>query len=232
MTSRRRSMRDSVVSALSIFSSNLSSIGAHRTPRYHPRRITEQLLPVTRPNARASFYNARTRRPSVDAVATRERLELRVLLLSPFPSDLPPFAKSVVNVSSQSGSISVKVYRLGGAASTHFFKLHITAHSSNVVIILPSSFRGGIFILGQTSSRHQRIWKDSAVRRRIRRGLIRLNGDPDTAEDEDEVVVRTKGRVRIQIVNAAKEERARVKLIDWLKKRMTRRSISEDSGWF
>jgi hypothetical protein len=72
-------------------------------------RIIQQFVPVSRQSRRASF--GIEKQLSFDAVNYRETLELKALLLSPWPTDKGPFVRQPINVCSYQGSVDAEIVR-------------------------------------------------------------------------------------------------------------------------
>ncbi|TFK34815.1 hypothetical protein BDQ12DRAFT_612820 [Crucibulum laeve] len=127
-----------------------------------------------------------------------EDINVRVLLLPPFPEDAPPFMKSAVDLFSRFGSVAVDLVRLSAAAN-HFVRLFITSCEEDVRVLLPAMFRGVIFI-----NRTRRNWACvhycKELRNQIGAGNIRINPPHEAEmEDEDEVHIHALGDVDIRI---------------------------------
>ncbi|KAF7441113.1 hypothetical protein PC9H_001462 [Pleurotus ostreatus] len=160
-----------------------NSMDKHTSAR---NMITEQLLP--NPTGIARERSAGILKGEIDDI------NLRALLLPPWPGDAPPFAKSLIDLRSRTGSIYVELNRLPGAAH-HFFQLSAISEESNVSIVLPSDFQGAVSI-NQGESRRGRVRWSSNFDDRLRSGAIRMEPS-QVHENEDEVFVLAPGYVEL-----------------------------------
>ncbi|EPQ58558.1 hypothetical protein GLOTRDRAFT_127056 [Gloeophyllum trabeum ATCC 11539] len=172
--------------------------------------ITHELIPVRRGR----------HPPRVEITASRGCLEIKLLLLSPVPSELPPFEKSVVHISTTTKPVRITVYRACGAES-HFLQLTIAAKpSADVTIVLPLTFRGIVNV--ESHPRKPRVLCNTAFSGRMKCGFITLDRGRTAAVDEDEISVRTPARVELRLMDAG--DRDRHTMLDRLKL-IVRRSL-------
>ncbi|KAH7910626.1 hypothetical protein BJ138DRAFT_81647 [Hygrophoropsis aurantiaca] len=180
----RLSQRLSILSGFSSLTSNSSNEEETLT-------VTEQFLPRRQNSVYGDVY-------AFQKSVQTECIYARLFLLSPFPCDVPPFAKSAAYLSSHSGSIRAEIYRLSGAEN-HFFRLYIFACGSNVSLTLPPLFRGIVSI-----DNHGQLMKKKRVQcarsfcDRMKRGFIRF--DALALENDDEIYVQGAGRVSLQLM--------------------------------
>ncbi|KAH7927067.1 hypothetical protein BV22DRAFT_305861 [Leucogyrophana mollusca] len=127
-----------------------------------------------------------------------ECIHARLLLLSPFPCDVPPFAKSVAYLASRSGSVRAEIYRLSGAEN-HFFRLYIFACGSNVSLTLPPLFRGVVCIDNYEHLRKKkRVQCARSFCERMKRGFIRF--DAVALENDDEIYIHGSGKIKLRLM--------------------------------
>ncbi|KAG1849157.1 hypothetical protein DFJ58DRAFT_458564 [Suillus subalutaceus] len=134
--------------------SNLSALSASTTTEEENTAfVTEQFLPRKQDAVFGDPFVFQTS-------ATNQHIRARLIMLSPFPSDTAPLAKSVAYLSSRFGSIKAEVFRTPGGEN-HFFRLHIFACSAGVKITLPPLFPGHRVhqrLRGSTSSEADSLW--------------------------------------------------------------------------
>lgn len=171
--------------------SNLSAFSASATTEEENTAfVTEQFLPRKQDAVFGDPFVFQTS-------ATNQHIHARLVMLSPFPSDAVPLAKSVAYLSSRFGSIKAEVFRTPGAEN-HFFRLHIFACSAGVKIILPASFRGIVSINDYEGLRRRRqIRCGRTFNERMRRGFIRLGAC--ALEDDDEVFIHAEGKIELML---------------------------------
>ncbi|KAF9228738.1 hypothetical protein BS17DRAFT_772439 [Gyrodon lividus] len=178
--------------------SNLSSlsIGPNTTSEDEKVAIvTEQFLPRRQDAVFGDQFVFQT-------VTSQQRINAKLLLLSPFPCDVSPFAKSVAYLSSLSGSIDAVVYRLPGAES-HFFRLYIFARVASVKVTLPPLFRGVVTIKNHGGpSQRKHIRCSRSFHDRMRRGFIRF--DTGALENDDEVYIHAEGKIELRLMASLK----------------------------
>ncbi|KAG2138947.1 hypothetical protein DEU56DRAFT_801005 [Suillus clintonianus] len=172
--------------------SNLSAVSASTTTEEENTVfVTEQFLPRKQDAVFGDQFVFQTSE-------TNQHIRARLVMLSPFPCDARPFAKSVAFLSSRSGSIKAEVFRTPGAEN-HFFRLYIFACSAGVKIILPPSFRGTVSINDYESLRRKRqICCGRAFNKRMRRGFIKL-GSSCGLENDDEVLIHAEGKIELRL---------------------------------
>ncbi|EGN96254.1 hypothetical protein SERLA73DRAFT_76233 [Serpula lacrymans var. lacrymans S7.3] len=155
-------------------------------------KVTGQFLPFKQEAVLESHM-------TLQKAVPKECIHARLLLLSPFPHEAPPFAKSVAWLSSGTGSVNVEVYRLSGAEN-HFFRLYVVACSSGVSLKLPPLFRGVISIVGyRDAETKDRMRCAPTFYKRVRQGLIRFEGRP--TEDDDEIYIHAVGKIDLQLMD-------------------------------
>ncbi|KAL0947507.1 hypothetical protein HGRIS_013607 [Hohenbuehelia grisea] len=170
------------------------------------RMTTEQLLPSP-DGSRYQFSSTLRKDHDSD-------INIRVLLLAPWPEDTGPFAKSLICFCSQSGSVRTEVNRLPGV-SDHFFRLYVTSRESDVSVVLPADFHGSVNIeqragrragSANSSSADQNCYVrySKSLRARIQAGAIRLNPS-ETYEDEDEVYIWAPGCINLRLMDESPE---------------------------
>ncbi|KAG0706535.1 hypothetical protein DFH29DRAFT_155649 [Suillus ampliporus] len=171
--------------------SNLSAVSASTTTEEEDTVfVAEQFLPRKQDAVFGDQFVFQTS-------ATNKHIRARLVMLSPFPSDTPPFAKSVAYLSSRSGSIKAEVFRTAGAEN-HFFRLYIFACSAGVKITLPPSFRGIVSINDYEGLRRRRqIRYTRAFNERIRRGFIRIGSS--ALENDDEVFIHAEAKIELRL---------------------------------
>ncbi|KAG1790877.1 uncharacterized protein HD556DRAFT_667287 [Suillus plorans] len=171
--------------------SNLSAVSASTTrEEENTVFVTEQFLPRKQDAVFGDPFVFQTS-------ATNQDIRARLILLSPFPSDTAPLAKSVAYLSSRFGSIKAEVFRTHGA-DNHFFRLHIFACSAGVKITLPPTFRGIVSINDYEGLRRRRqIRCGRAFNEGMRRGFIRLGSC--ALENDDEIFIHAEGKIELML---------------------------------
>ncbi|KAI6007834.1 hypothetical protein EDC04DRAFT_937825 [Pisolithus marmoratus] len=160
--------------------------------------VTEQLLPRRQDAAFGEQFVFQTN-------LLHQRIDARLLLLPPFPCDNPPFSKSVAYLSSRSGSIRARVYRLPGAEE-HLFRLCIFARERGVKVTLPAMFRGVVTIKDRDLVRRRKQIRCSrAFRERMRCGLIRF--DACASDNDDEVCIHADGKIELRLTTGEDREK-------------------------
>ncbi|KAJ3507488.1 hypothetical protein NLJ89_g6277 [Agrocybe chaxingu] len=181
-----------------------------------PRRSrfsTEQIVPRRKGSCDSEVSDL----SNLTKEVLNEDVTLRVLLLSPPPpSDgedgddgyIPVEApssqceKSTIDAYSHNGSVTVELIRLAGAEG-HHFRLYVTSCEESVHVLLPSEFRGALFISHARSQRPASVEYGAGLRRRIDGGVVRINpvGHGAVAEDEDEVHLYAANRIVVETKN-------------------------------
>ncbi|KAF9244236.1 hypothetical protein BU15DRAFT_71792 [Melanogaster broomeanus] len=175
---------------------NLSSlsVGPNTASEFHDEKpevatVSEQFLPRRQDAVFGDQFVFQT-------VSSQQRISAKLLLLPPFPCDVPPFAKSVAYLSSLSGSVKAVVHRLPGAEN-HFFRLYIFAREANVKVTLPPLFRGVVTIKNHDGLRQRKqIHCSRPFRDRMRRGFIRF--DTCALGNDDEVCIHAEGKIELR----------------------------------
>lgn len=172
--------------------SNLSAVSASTTTQEENAAfVTEQFLPRRQDAVFSDPFVFQTS-------ATNQHIRARLIMLSPFPSDIVgPLAKSVAYLSSRFGSIKAEVFRTPGAEN-HFFRLHIFACSAGVKVTLPPTFRGIVSINDYEGLRRRRqIRCGRAFNERVRRGFIKFGSC--ALENDDEVFIHAEGKIELML---------------------------------
>jgi len=169
------------------------------------RNITQQFVPVSRPSRSSADIEKRL---AFDVVNYREVLGLKVLLLSPWPTDDAPFVRQPVNVYSYHGSVDAEIHRVPGAEDHHFV-LDINApEAHDVSVSLPPSFRGKVCVVGH---RERKIRTSKGFSKRVRTWHAQLVRYPTMVttgiEDEDAVRINTKGCISIRLSGEDEDRR-------------------------
>jgi len=174
-------------------------------------------VPVSRPS-RSSFDLER--QLAFDTVNYRETLGLKVLLLSPWPTDTAPFVRQPITIYSYKGSVGVEIHRVSGA-DDHHFALSINApEARRVSVSLPSSFQGQVCITGD--QKMKKVHASRGFSRSVKNACIRLIRSPGTGvESEDALQIYTNGDVFIRLNGEVERQRRLPKLLSLtrLKKR-------------
>ncbi|CAA7265358.1 unnamed protein product [Cyclocybe aegerita] len=188
--------------------------GGPKSPQ-SPRRSrfsTEQVLP----RRKGSCSSEASDLSNLNKEALNEDMMLRVLLLSPPPSDsedddagcvqdgvpieAPSCEKSTIEAYSHNGSVTVELIRLAGAEG-HHFRLYVTSCEESVHVLLPSEFRGALFISHARSQMPASVEYGAGLQRRIDGGAVRINpvvGHGAVAEDEDEMHLYAAKRIVVE----------------------------------
>ncbi|OAX41885.1 hypothetical protein K503DRAFT_767281 [Rhizopogon vinicolor AM-OR11-026] len=171
--------------------SNLSAVSASTTTEEEDTVfVTEQFLPRKQDAVFGDQFVFQT-------AATNKHIHAKLVMLPPFPTDSPPFAKSVAYLCSRSGSIKVELFRTVGAEN-HFFRLYIFACAAGVKITLPRSFRGIVSINDYEGLRARRqIRCARAFNERMRRGFIRISSC--ALENDDEIFIHAEGKIELKL---------------------------------
>jgi hypothetical protein len=176
-------------------------------PRAH--EIAQQFVPVPRLERPSLDLE---RQFAFDTVNYRETLGLKVLLLSPWPSDTAPFVRQPINIYSYKGSVDVEIHRVFGAED-HHFALEINAlEARRVSVSLPSSFQGQVFVTGDR--RIKKIHTSKGFSRRVKNAFVRLTRSPvSRGENEDALQISTNGVVFIRLNGETRKQRCIPKLL-------------------
>ncbi|KAF8955439.1 hypothetical protein BDZ97DRAFT_1857755 [Flammula alnicola] len=169
-----------------------------------PKSCVEPLkLPNVQKSSRRSHFSTEQIKlksfSSLRKEVHNEDINLRVLLLSPLPDeDATSWEKSTINTSSHSGSVTIEIIRLSGAANHHF------RYSARV--ILPSKFRGNVYI-NSARSMPIHVKCSAELRKSIDVGVVRLNAPGLVRDDEDEVHIYAARSIKLQMQEEVRDQK-------------------------